>query len=68
MNKMKTLHDVDELLMKYLERHNMKYKKMICIDNVITAETFCFTTLEAKLTANGRITFKVDGKRTSIYK
>jgi hypothetical protein len=68
MNKMKTLHDVDELMMKYMERHNMKYKKMICVDGQITAETFCFTTLEAKLTATGKITFKVDGKRTSIHK
>lgn len=63
---MKTMHDVDQLVMKYMERHNMKYKKMICIDNEIIVETFCFTTLEAKLTANGRITFKVDGKRKSI--
>lgn len=68
MIRLKTIHDVEQLVMEYMTRHNMKWKHTKKNDNSFWMETFCFTTLEAKLTANGRISFKVDGKRTSIYK
>lgn len=65
---MKTIHDVEKLVWDYIERHNMSYKRLTRLDDVVKAETFCYTTMEARLSKNGRISFKVDGKRASIYK
>ena len=59
-----TIYDVEKLVVEYAERNGMKIKSICRINNEITAETFCFTTLEAKLT--NRITFKVDGKRKGL--
>lgn len=59
-----TIYDVEKLVVEYAERNGMKIKSLYRINNEITAETFCFTTLEAKLT--NRITFKVDGKRKGL--
>lgn len=59
-----TIYDVEKLVIEYAERNDMKIKSIYRINNEITAETFCFTTLEAKLT--NRITFKVDGKRKGL--
>lgn len=61
-----TIHDVEKLVKKYAERNGMTIKSIYRIGNEITAETTCFTTLEAKLT--NRITFKVDGKRKGLMK
>lgn len=65
---MKTERDVVELVEKYLERHGMKYEHMRWEKDVFTVDTQCWSRLEAKLTSNGRITFKLDGNRASIYK
>lgn len=59
-----TIYDVEKLVFEYAKRNGMKIKRIYRINNEITAETFCFTTLEAKLT--NRITFKVDGKRKGL--
>ncbi len=59
-----TIYDVEKLVIEYAERNGMKIKSIYRINNEITAETFCFTTLEAKLT--NRITFKIDGKRKGL--
>ena len=61
-----TINNVEKLVTEYAQRNGMKIKSIYRINNEITAETVCFTTLEAKLT--NKITFKVDEKRTSIYK
>ena len=65
---MKTIHDVEKLVREYIDRHNMSYQQITRLDDVVRARTFCYTTMEAKLTKSGRISFKVDGKRASIYK
>lgn len=65
---MKTIHDVENLVREYIDRHNMRYQQITRLDDVVKAETFCYTTMEARLSKNGRVLFKVDGKGTSIYK
>lgn len=64
---MKTIFDVEKLVNEYAARNGMKLKCSKRINDTYEAETFCYTSLKAKLN-NGRITFKVDGKRTSLYK
>lgn len=63
---MKTILDVERLVKEYAARKEMKIKYIKRVNDTIEAETLCYTKLNAKLN-NGRITFKVDGKRTSLY-
>ena len=65
---MKTIHDVEDMVIDYMKRHNLKYKILTRLDDVVEVECFDLTTLEAKLTKNGRVSFKIDGKRASIKK
>ena len=58
---------LEALLNDYMDRHGLEYKYMKERDNYISIRTMCYTELEATL-INGRVYFKVNGKRHSIYK
>lgn len=67
---MKTIDQLEKAVLAYVERHNLGPKKASsCYPDQLyySYTTMNWTKLEAKIT-NGKTTFKVDGKVTSIYK
>lgn len=67
---MRTIDELEKAVLAYVERHNLGPKKASsCYPDKLyySYTTMNWTKLEAKI-KNGRTTFKVDGKVTSIYK
>ena len=67
---MKTIEELEKAVLAYVDRHNlgpMKASSRYPDELYYSYTTMNWTKLEAKI-KNGRTTFKVDGKVTSIYK
>lgn len=67
---MKTIEELEKAVLAYADRHNLgKKKASSCYPSELyySYTTTNWTVLEAQI-KNGRTTFKVDGKVTSIYK
>lgn len=67
---MKTIEELEKAVLAYVDRHNLGPKKASSHypdELYYSYTTMNWTVLEAKI-QNGRTTFKVDGKVTSIYK
>jgi hypothetical protein len=67
---MRTFDEMEKAVLAYVERHNlgpMKASSRYPDKLYYSYTTMNWTKLEAKIN-NGRTTFKVDGKVTSIYK
>ena len=67
---MKTIEELEKAVLAYVDRHNLgAMKASSCYPDELyySYTTMNWTKIEAKI-KNGRTTFKVDGKVTSIYK
>lgn len=59
---------LEQLVNEYCKRHDIQPKYTKRINGKITIESFNFDVIEAYYSASGRVVFKMDGKRESIYK
>lgn len=64
------MEHLEMLVNEYCERHGLKpkYTKRNLDEMTYIVETFTFDLLEASYSKAGKVVFKLDGKRSSIYK